>query len=578
MPNATAAAKPLGQLLLDRGVLRPEQLDQALAEQERGGFQRLLGEVLVDLKLCTEDQIVESLAAGYGVPYARVSPKVADPKVIGTLPRAFLEQHGVLPLFLVDGVLTVAVAEPANVFLIEEVERVCGHPAQVVAATARDIRATLQAYLPDDKVFVIDDIMDGTAGDGGEQQLTVVDHQPKVADLADLEQAAGDSPVVKLVNYCVYAAVKEGASDVHIEPGENALRVRFRIDGRLAERLRPPPHMAAAVASRIKIMAGLDIAERRLPQDGGIHVMMDKRPIDLRVSTVPGRHGEKVVVRVIDNDKAGTNLEKLGFGYDTLKQFRKLVNLPNGIVLVTGPTGSGKSTTLYAALGELNRDDVNICTVEDPVEHVLAGVNQFQVNDKAGFTFAGALRSLLRQDPDVLMVGEIRDADTVRLATQAALTGHLVLSTLHTNDATGAITRLYNLGVEPYLVGATVAGVLAQRLVRKLCHGCREAYDPDVTERRQLEKYELPGAAPVERLYRAKGCPRCRNLGYAGRVGIYELLVPDDPMNDRVSQGAPLNELRDHAVRCGMRTLRADGVDKVRAGVTTFDEVHRVTT
>src|SRR5690606_727136 len=282
------------------------------------------------------------------------------------------------------------------------------------------------------------------------------------------EQAAGDSPVIKLVNYIIYHAVKEGASDIHVEPGDNLLRVRYRIDGHLTEKLRPPFQMHAAVTSRIKIMAGLDISERRLPQDGGIHVMMEKRPIDLRISTMPGKHGEKVVVRIIDNDKASVNLEKLGFGVETLKRWRKLITLPNGILLVTGPTGSGKSTTLYACLQEINRDDVNICTVEDPVEYALAGINQFQVNEKAGFNFANALRALLRQDPDIIMVGEIRDSETARIAVQASLTGHLVFSTLHTNDAPGAITRLVNIGIEPYLVAASLAGVLAQRLVRKL--------------------------------------------------------------------------------------------------------------
>jgi type IV pilus assembly protein PilB len=559
--------KPLGQLLIERGVIQPEQLDHALEEQRRCNHQKLLGEILVELHLCSEDQITESLATGYGVPYARISPRVADPKIISVLPREFLEKHQVLPLFLVEGVLTVAVPEPANVFLLEEIERVGGHPAQVVAATVRDIKATLQAYLPDDQVFVIDDIIDEVEP----QEFKLIEQ--KVADIADLEQAAGDSPVIKLVNYCIYTAVKEGASDVHIEPAENLLRVRFRIDGRLSEKLRPPAQMHAAVASRIKIMAGLDISQRRLPQDGGIHVMMDKRPIDLRVSTVPGRHGEKVVIRIIDNEKASVHLEKLGFSYDTLKAWKKALNLPNGILLVTGPTGSGKSTTLYAGLHEINKDDVNICTVEDPVEYVLAGVNQFQVNEKAGFTFAGALRSLLRQDPDILMVGEIRDTETARLATQAALTGHLVLSSLHTNDAPSAITRLYNLGIEPYLVGATVGGVLAQRLVRKLCQACKESYAPSANERRQMDKQ----VGTVETLYKPKGCPRCRNLGYSGRIGIYELMVPDDAMIERISQGAPLTELREHAKRLGMKTLRADGMEKVKSGITTLDEVYRVT-
>jgi type IV pilus assembly protein PilB len=371
---ATATRKPLGQLLLGKGIIQAEQLERALDEQRRSNHQKLLGEIMVELGFCTEDQITEALAQAYGVPYARIHPKVADPKTIPILPKEFLEKHQVLPLFLVEGVLTVAVPEPANVFLLEEIERLSGYGVQLVAATVRDIRATLQTYLPNDKVFVIDEIIEEVKP----EEFTLV--EAKVEDIANLEAAAGDSPVVKLVNYVVYNAVRDGASDIHIEPGDGVLRVRYRIDGRLVEKLRPPHRMQAAVASRIKIMAGLDISERRLPQDGGIHVMMDKRPVDLRVSTMPGRFGEKVVVRIIDNDKASVSLEKLGFNYDALKQFRKLIVQPNGILLVTGPTGSGKSTTLYAALQELNRPDVNICTVEDPIEYNLAGVNQFQVH------------------------------------------------------------------------------------------------------------------------------------------------------------------------------------------------------
>jgi type IV pilus assembly protein PilB len=564
---ATATRKPLGQLLLAKGVIQQEHLDRALDEQRRSNHQKLLGEILVEMRFCTEDQITEALAQAYGVPYARISPKVADAKVIPVLPKDFLEKHCVLPLFLVEGVLTVAVSEPANVFLLEELERLSGYQVQLVAATSRDIKATLQTYLPNDKVFVIDEIIEEVQP----EEFTLV--EAKIEDIANLEAAAGDSPVVKLVNYCIYTAVKDGASDIHIEPGDNIIRVRYRIDGRLVEKLRPPFQMHAAVASRVKIMAGLDISERRLPQDGGIHIMMEKRPIDLRVSTMPGKHGEKVVIRIIDNDKASVSLEKLGFGYDTLKQWRRLIQLPNGILLVTGPTGSGKSTTLYACLQELNQDDVNICTVEDPVEYALSGVNQFQVNEKAGFNFAGALRSLLRQDPDILMVGEVRDGETARLATQAALTGHLVLSTLHTNDAPGAVTRLFNLGVEPYLVGATVAGVLAQRLVRKLCQRCKEPYEPQINEKRVVEKF----AGDVTTLYRPKGCAHCRNLGYTGRIGIYELLVPDDQMTERISNGATLNEIRDLAGKLGMRTLRMDGMEKVKAGVTTLEEIYRVT-
>jgi type IV pilus assembly protein PilB len=567
MMPATLQRQPLGQLLITRGLLQQEQLDQALDEQRRGNHQKLLGEVLVEMRFCSEDQITEALAHAYGVPYARISPRIADPKAISILPKEFLEKHQVLPLFRVEQTLTVAISEPANVFLVEEIERLSGQTVQVVAATSRDIKATLQAYLPNDQVFVIDDIIEEVRP----EEFTLI--QQQVQDIASLEQAAGDSPVIKLVNYIIYTAVKDGASDIHIEPGEHVLRVRCRIDGRLAEKLRPPHHMHAAVASRIKIMAGLDIAERRLPQDGGIHVMMDKRPIDLRVSTMPAKHGEKVVVRIIDNERASVNLEKLGFGYDTLKLFRKLIVKPNGIILVTGPTGSGKSTTLYSVLQELNRDDVNICTVEDPVEYALSGVNQFQVNEKAGFNFANALRSILRQDPDILMIGEIRDGETARIATQAALTGHLVFATMHTNDAVSAITRLYNIGIEPYLVGATLCGVLAQRLVRKLCPACKKPVDPTPHEKHAYEKFGLP----VEKLHHPKGCPRCRNLGYAGRIGLYELLVPDDPMIERISAGAPLNELRQLADKLGMIPLRRDGLEKVGQGMTTLEEVYRVT-
>ena len=469
---ATVQRKPLGQLLIDKGLIKPEQLDRALDEQRRSNHQKLLGEVLVEMRFCTEDQITEALAQAYGVPYARVSPRIADPKVISVLPKDFLEKHQILPLYLVEGVLTVAVPEPANVFLLEEIERLGGYAVQVVAATARDIRATLQTYLPDDKVFVIDDIIEEVNPD----EFSLIE-QP-VQDLANLEQAAGDSPVIKLVNYCIYNAVKEGASDIHIEPSDNLVRIRYRIDGRLTERLRPPMQMHAAVASRIKIMAGLDISERRLPQDGGIHVMMDKRPIDLRVSTMPGKHGEKVVIRIIDNERASVNLEKLGFGYDTLKQFKKLVSLPNGIVLVTGPTGSGKSTTLYACLQEINSDDINICTIEDPVEYAVGGINQFQVNDKAGFTFASALRSLLRQDPDVIMVGEIRDAETARIASSAHRSGKSARTAAATGNRPGA-TR-----AETWLAASTFGKSPSSPSLRSIAADAPDRRSNDPSSRR----------------------------------------------------------------------------------------------
>ena len=553
----------LGQLLLRNNAVTQEQLEEALRHQRSEGNRMLLGEVLVQKGHCTEEQIMEALALGYGIPFARVSPKIADPRVVDVLPREFLEKHGLLPLFKVRGTLTTAVSEPANVFLLEEVARMTGCQVQTVCATAKDIRNTLETHLPQANVFVIDDIM----GDIDDTELSLVEQQTE--DIADLEAAAGGSPVIRMVNYLISNAVRETASDIHIEPEENSIRVRYRVDGRLYEKMRLPAKVLPAVVSRIKIMAGLDISERRLPQDGGIHVMMKNRPVDLRVSTLNGKSGEKVAIRVIDHRSVLVNVEKLGFSYETLKQWRKALEAPNGIILVTGPTGSGKSTTLYSALRELNNDEVNVCTIEDPVEFNLAGVNQFQANEKIGFTFAAALRSLLRQDPDIIMVGEIRDNETARIAVQAALTGHVVLSTLHTNDAPGAITRLLNIGVEPYLVAASVEAVLGQRLVRKICTHCKEPYDPPVNIRRAVERL----AGETETFYHGAGCAKCRNSGYSGRIGIYELLVPDDAMRDKITAAPSIVELRQLAAAGGMVSLRADGMAKVKAGITTVEEV-----
>ena len=563
----TKQGMPLGQLLVQCGAVTEDQLNQALEYQRQQGTSMLLGEVLQKLDICTEEQIMESLADTYGVPYARISPKVADPQVIELLPREFLEKHSVLPLFKVRGRLTLAMSEPANVFLIEEVGRLTGCEVLVVCASAKDIKATLENHLPAANVFVIDEILD----EGGDAELSLVEE--KIEDITDLDLLADGSPVIKLVNYLVFHAVREGASDIHIEPDDNALRVRFRVDGSLYEKIRPPYKMLPAIVSRIKIMAGLDISERRLPQDGGIHVLMDGRPIDLRVSTMPGQHGEKVVIRVIDNRSILVNLEKLGFEYEMLKEWRRVILAPNGIVLVTGPTGSGKSTTLYSVLRELNNDEVNICTVEDPVEFSVPQINQFQANEKIGFTFASALRSLLRQDPDIVMVGEIRDFETAKIAVQAALTGHLVCSTLHTNDAAGAVTRLMNIGVEPYLVAASLNGVLAQRLVRKICTHCKEPYEPPANLRRVVERV----AGEVDTFYQGAGCGKCRNSGFSGRIGIYELMVPSEEMRDKIASGPSLHELRALATESGMATLRHDGMSKVRAGITTVEEILRVT-
>lgn len=565
---ATAAKrKTIGQVLISKGLIDQATLDATLEEQKAAGRRKLLGELLIEKNLINEEQLCETLAELHGVPYAKVSPKICDPRIIEVLPREFLEKHSVLPMFLVNGMLTVALAEPSNLFLIEEIQQLTGHQVQVVASTQRDIAATMQAHLPAANVFVIDDIIDEVKP----EDFTLVETQ--VEDIGNLQEVAGHSPVIKLVNYLLYHAVREGASDIHIEPDEKKSRVRYRVDGRLFEKLCPPHQMHPAIVSRIKIMSGLDISERRLPQDGGIHVLLEGRPIDLRVSTMPEKYGEKAVIRIIDNRNIPINLEKLGLAFDMLTELRKVLEQPNGIVLVTGPTGSGKSTTLYASLQELHEPDINICTVEDPVEFKLSGINQFQTNEKIGFTFAAALRSLLRQDPDVIMVGEVRDTETARIAIQAALTGHLVLSTLHTNDAPSSIVRLVNMGIEPYLIAASLRAVIAQRLVRKLCPACKEQYEPPMNIRHIVEK----AAGPFDALYKPKGCKKCRNTGYTGRIGIYELLVPDTEMMEAIVAGATMGRLREMCKEKEVPTLRADGLVKVKAGITTYEEILRAT-
>jgi type IV pilus assembly protein PilB len=553
----------LGQLLVARGVVTAEDIERALAEQQEKGHRKLLGELLVEMKYCSENQIAAALAEAYGVPYAAITPKLCDAKVIEILPRDFLEKYIILPLFKVYGVLTVAVSEPSNVFLIDEVERLSGCRVQVVCATSKDIKATLESYLPAANVFVIDDIID----EDGLDDFTLIENIAE--DISNLAEIAGQSPVVKLVNYLLYNAVRENASDIHIEPDDKKLRIRYRVDGKLYQKICPPHQMHSAVVSRIKIMAELDIAQRRLPQDGGIHVLVEGRPIDLRVSVMPGHFGEKVVIRIIDPQRITLNLETLGFTFDNLQRLRNVIQAPNGIVLVTGPTGSGKNTTLYAALAELNSEQVNICTVEDPVECNMTAINQFQVNESAGFNFSSALRSLLRQDPDIIMVGEIRDEDTASIAVQAALTGHLVLSTLHTNDAPGAVTRLLDLGVAPYLISASLIAVLAQRLVRKVCPSCKAEHEPVASIRHAVEGL----GGKVEKYYRGVGCKKCRNTGYAGRIAIHELFVPDEEISEMINDRGNLKKLRSKALEKGMVPLVLDGIAKVNAGIVSIEEV-----
>jgi len=545
MPVPSTAPPRLGNVLIERGHITALQLNAALDEQ-RSGAGKLLGEILIERNFCTDDQVIECLAIVYGVPYAKLEPRIADPKIVETLPRDYIEKHLVFPLFKIRHTLTVAVTEPTNLFLIDELHALTNLDVQVVATSAKDIRRMITT-MPDSKTFVIDDIGDTT-------------------------EFAGQSPVIRLVNYIIYNAVKEGASDIHIEPGDRCLRVRNRIDGKLYKALEVPTNLLGAVTSRIKIMASLDISERRLPQDGRVHVLLDGRKIDLRVSTFPASRGEKTVIRVLDTRSVSLNLRDLGFAEDVLAPLQAAVQAPNGIILVTGPTGSGKSTTLYAALNEVASMENNVCTVEDPIEYHIPLINQFQVQERTGLTFSKALRTLLRQDPDIIMVGEVRDDETARTAIQAALTGHLVLTTLHTNDAPSAITRLINMGVEPYLIGAALNCVLAQRLVRRICAKCREEYEPPRLLRKAVERM---GYA-MEQFHKGVGCRRCRNTGYSGRLGVHELLLINDELRDAVVAGQSVADLRRLGGRYGMITLRHDGFRKVREGLTSLDEVIQI--
>jgi type IV pilus assembly protein PilB len=567
MTNVTSEKKiQLGELLLKRGIITAEQIEDVLAEQSKMGHRKLFGEILVDKGYCTENQISSALAEVYDVPYAAVNPKICDPKVIDCLPRDFLEKHIVLPLFKVFNVLTIAVSEPTNVFLIDEIERLSGCKVQIVCATARDIDATLKTYLPAANVFVIDDIIDEDSLDDFSLIKNITE------EIGNLEEIAGQSPVVKLVNYLIFNAVRENASDIHIEPDERKLRIRYRVDGNLYEKLNPPFQMHSAIVSRIKIMADLDIAQRRLPQDGGIHVLVEGKAVDLRISVMPTNYGEKVVIRIINPQQILLNLESLGFSYKNLQLYREIVQSPHGMILVTGPTGSGKNTTLYATLSELNREQDNICTVEDPVECNISGINQFQVNEASGFNFSTALRSLLRQDPDIIMVGEVRDTATASITVQAALTGHLVFSTLHTNDAPSAITRLIDLGIAPYLVSASLMAVLAQRLVRKVCSNCKTEYEPAISVKNIIKK--LGGEVP--KFYRGVGCRQCRNTGCSGRIAIHELFILSDKIKEMINESCPLKKIKEQAILDGLIPLKLDGIEKVKAGIVPVEEVLRV--
>jgi type IV pilus assembly protein PilB len=548
--------RKLGEILLDLGYIDYAQLEDALAEQQRNGG--LLGDVLIRLGYASADQIAEARAEQYDVDYEKIDPETVQPEAVAKVSPMTAKSLKALPLRIAEGKLVVAMENPLDVDAIDVLQRHTGMYVKVVYTNPADLYQAIDFHY-------------SAAAAGSESlddMISEVSSAPEGEEenLDDLRRAVEDAPVVRIVNMLLMEAVNGRASDIHLEPRRTHMEVRYRIDGELQHVRNIPRQLMAACISRIKVMAELDIAERRVPQDGRITIKVEGRQVDLRVSTLPIQYGERVVMRVLDRDRGIRKLEDLGFSEYNLRTFRWLLQRPNGIILVTGPTGSGKTTTLYAALREIQSVSRNIITCEDPIEYELEGVNQSNVNEKAGLTFAAQLRAILRQDPDVVLVGEIRDQETAEIACRAAMTGHLVLSTLHTNDAVSAIPRLIDMGVESFLISSSLAGVVAQRLVRLICPHCKEEYEPSPAEI-QLIGYR------VSRLYRGRGCAACGGRGYLGRVSVHEILVVDDEIRALTVQHAPSNQILNCAIRKGMVPLAQDGIAKAVQGITTLEEV-----
>jgi len=562
--NAGVCVRDVADALVAIGRLTSDELANVRGEQFKNTGEDT-AQILLRLKYVNKDDILAARAHIYGFEFRHIKPEQIDRQAFGKLDTSFIAGNRIVPMSIDDNLLTVAMAEPENVFAIDEVKVRTGLDVNVIVCSPEDIDNAVNVLSGKKSDYRVEDFL---------AEISEVEVVPKAEEQAeDLEKMAGESPVIKFVNYLISHAIRQGASDIHIEPKGKETKIRYRIDGVLFEEMLPPAQMHAALVSRLKIMSNLDISERRLPQDGKISVVVGGRGIDLRVSSLPTTYGEKVVIRVLDSKSILRGLDNSGMAEAMKTEFIEQIHRPNGIVLVTGPTGSGKSTTLYSSLGLMDGKSLNISTVEDPVEYELQFANQVNVNDRIGMTFAAALRSLLRQDPDIIMVGEIRDCETARIAVQAALTGHLVLSTLHTNDAPGSVTRLVNIGVEPYLISAALNAVLAQRLVRKICPNCKERYRPSDNVRRRVA---LAGVEP-EALYRGKGCDNCRKSGYIGRIGIYELLVIDEEFKAIINENCSMDSLKAAFEKTGKGSIYRDGMQKVRDGITTIDEVLRVT-
>ena len=573
-------AVKLGDLLVRENLISRQQLRQALEYQKVHGGR--LGYCLIRLGWVTGEDISAILCRQFGLPSINLPFFKVDPSVVNLIPPATARKYQVLPLSREGTTLTVATIDPTDVLAMDDLQFMTGFTIEPVVAAESAIRGAIRKHYGAGRTL---ELKEGGAGASVEGGPAVVRepgrHSSPEGRIAteDLGQAAREAPVVKLVNRILSSALKQGASDIHIEPYEQELRVRFRIDGLLRTVMTPPLSQKDAVTSRIKIMAKLDISEKRLPQDGRMKIRLTKEgrvgDLDLRVSVLPTLHGEKVVLRLLDRDRLVLDMTQLGFEPDSLRRFESAILKPYGMVLVTGPTGSGKTSTLYSSITRLNRMETNILTAEDPVEFNLPGINQVQVKEQIGFTFATALRSFLRQDPNIVLVGEMRDLETAEIAIKAALTGHLVLSTLHTNDAASTVSRLTNMGVEPFLVATSVHLICAQRLVRRICRQCRQAARPPVES--LIEAGFSPSDAPQIVTYRGRGCGACNHTGYKGRVGLFEVMEIGDGLRELILRGGDSAQLKQTAIRDGMITLRASGLQKIRDGVTTLEEILRET-
>lgn len=565
------AQNRLGELLVRENLISPLQLAKAMESQRATGSR--LGAQLAKLGYVEENELTQFLSKQYSVPAINLADFEIDPEVLKVIPKELVVRHQAIPVSKAGNTLIVAMADPSNIYAVDDIKFVTNLTIDIVVASEQAISEAIERYYTSNVTF--DDVMVDFNGDQ-EDGVELADDVDEDLNVLDLEKSAGDAPVVKLVNLVLLDAIRKGASDIHIEPYEKQLRIRYRIDGMLYEVMKPPMRLKNAITSRLKIMANLDIAERRLPQDGRIKLKLGKgKEMDFRVSICPVLWGEKTVMRLLDKSNLQLDMTKLGFEERILRDFKDAINKPYGMILITGPTGSGKTTTLYSTLSELNKTSHNISTAEDPIEYNLYGINQVQMHEEIGLNFAAALRCFLRQDPDVIMVGEIRDFETAEIAVKAALTGHLVLSTLHTNDAPSTVSRLLNMGIEPFLVASSVNLIGAQRLLRKVCVECK---GPIEIPRQQLIDVGIPPEEVGDiKAMKGTGCRVCNNTGYKGRIAVYEIMIFNEELKEFVLNGASTLELKREAVRQGMKTLRASALTKFREGMTTIDEIVRVT-